>query len=71
MKAFFFLIGFGLMIIGFTYIIVYLNLLTMGFSLSDYLKYIFSHFECLFAIVGLVVDSIIIFSWRQNNDLYL
>lgn len=71
-KFFFFLLGFGLMVIGLTYIITYLNLLTMGYSLSNYLNFIFRRIECLFTIIGFVIISLVILSsGRNKNDLYL
>ncbi len=48
-----FLMGFGLSVIGFMYIITYLNYLTVGYPLKEYLKMIFTNTECLLAFVGL------------------
>lgn len=59
-RLFFFLLGFGLMVIGFTYIITYMNLMTMGYSFLDYFKFIISRLECLFSIIGFIIVSIII-----------
>lgn len=71
-RFFFFLLGFGLMVIGFTYIITYLNLLTMGYTISNYLAFIFSRVECLFSIIGFIIISLVILtSGRQKDDLYL
>ena len=56
-----FLIGFGLSIVGFIYIIMYLNYLSIGFSFIEYLKYIITKIECLLAPVGIVLISISIF----------
>lgn len=70
-KTFFFLFGFGLMVLGFSYIIIYLNLFTMGYSFFDYIKYIFTHLECLYCLIGLIIDSIVIFTWRDKYDLCL
>ena len=67
----FFLIGFGLMVIGFTYIIAYLNLLTMGYKFKDYMQFISCRYECLFSIIGLIMTSIIIFTKGEHNDLYI
>jgi len=52
-KLFFFFIGFILSVFGFTYIVAYLNLLTFGYSFIDYLRFIFSRYECILSIVGL------------------
>ena len=36
------------------FIIVYLNLLKMGYSFIEYLKYIFTHIECLIGVIGII-----------------
>lgn len=71
-KLFLFLIAFGLMVIGFTYIITYMNLMTMGYSFLEYLKFIFSRIECLFSIIGLIIISIIIFTkGSETYDIHI
>lgn len=71
-RFFFFLLGFGLMVIGFTYVITYLNLLTMGYTIYNYFIFILSRVECLFTIIGFVIISLVILtSGRHKNDLYL
>lgn len=59
-RLFFFLLGFGLMVIGFTYIITYMNLMSMGYSFLDYIQFVASRIECLFSIIGLLITTIII-----------
>lgn len=61
MRIIMFLVGFGLSIIGFMYIIAYLNYLSIGYNLLDYFKLIFSKIECLLAPIGLIILSISIF----------
>ena len=58
---FLFLIGFGLSIIGYMYIILYLNYLTIGYSFLDYLKIITTRIECLLSIIGMILIIISIF----------
>jgi len=71
-RFFFFLLGFGLMVIGFTYMITYLNLLTIGYSFTNYLHFIMSRVECFFSVIGFIIISLVIFtSGRQKHDLYL
>ena len=48
LKIFIFLLGFGLTIIGFMYIIAYLNLIDNG-------KFIIRRIECLNAIIGIIL----------------
>ena len=55
MRIFFFLIGFGLTIIGFVYIISYLNLLTIGYNFLEYVNFISGRFECLSALFGIIM----------------
>ncbi len=56
-----FLIGFGLAIIGFIYIIAYLNYLVIGYTFSEYLIFIITHMESLLAFWGILLISIAIF----------
>lgn len=60
MRIFFFLIGFGLSIIGFVYIISYLNLLTIGYNFLEYVNFISRRFECLCALLGIIMMSLAI-----------
>lgn len=70
-KVFFFLLGFGLCVIGFTYIIGYLNLLTMGYSFYEYLEFILKRYECLMAIIGFLMITGVIFKGGDKIDIYL
>lgn len=71
-RVFFFLLGFGLMVIGCTYIIMYLNLFAFGYNFLEYLKFIFSRLECLFAPIGFMLITITIFIKGGNPiDTYL
>ena len=66
-KLFFFLIGYGFNVIGIMYIIFYLNLLTIGYNLLDYVNFIFRRIECLYAIIGIFIIVIILFSKRSDS----
>lgn len=71
-RMFFFLLGFGLMVIGFTYIITYMNLMSMGYSFLQYIRFITSKIECLFAVIGFILVSIIILTKEtEKNDLHI
>lgn len=61
MRIFFFLLGFGLMVIGFTYLILYLNLLTIGYNYSEYVHFIISRFECYYVAIGLFIIILTLF----------
>lgn len=69
-RFFFFLVGFGLTLIGCIYIIIYLNLTTIGYNFFDYVKFIIRRPECLISVVGLII---IYFSIpkEENNELHI
>lgn len=71
-RIFFFLLGFGLTVIGCTYWVIYLNLLTVGYSALEYFTFTLQHVECLFAVIGFIIMTISIF-WKgeQKFDLRL
>ena len=54
-RVFFFLLGFGLMVIGCSFIILYLNLTTMGYNFLEYVNFIIRRVECYFSIIGFVI----------------
>ena len=58
-KIFIFLIGFGLTIIGFSYMISYLNLLDIGYNFLEYVKFISRRIECINAFVGITLMIIV------------
>lgn len=71
-RVFFFLFGFGLMVIGFTYMIMYLNILALGYSFKEYLNYIFHRYECMLTIIGFIIINISIYVKGKNkNDTHL
>lgn len=51
-RIFFFLLGFGLTVIGCVYIISYLNLMTVGYNFCNYVHFIIKRIECLYTIIG-------------------
>ena len=48
--------------------IIYLNLLKMGYSFLDYLRFIFTNLECLLIFLGILLIYI---SLRRNNKYEL
>lgn len=54
-RILFFLIGFGLTVIGLVYIISYLNLLTVGYNFKEYVQFIIRRIECLNALIGFLI----------------
>lgn len=70
-KIFLFLLGFGLSVIGFVYIISYLNLLTIGYNFIDYVYFIIRRIECLYALLGLILLYISINSKGDKYEIYI
>ena len=54
-RVFFFLLGFGLMVIGCSFIILYLNLNTMEYNFLEYVNFIIRRVECYFSIIGFII----------------
>ncbi len=69
-RVFFFLLGFGLMVIGCTYWVIYLNLLTIGYTINEYFSFALSNMECIFALVGFIMMTLAIF-WKGDHSLDL
>lgn len=66
-KLFIMLIGYIFMIIGLTYIIIYFNLFTFGYTIKEYLVFILKSFQCNIFIMGFLIDVIILFTWKGNK----
>lgn len=69
-RIFFFLLGFGLMIVGFTYLILYLNLMTIGYNFLEYVNFITRRFECYFSLIGFIIVVITLFKGGKY-ELYI
>lgn len=69
-RIFFFLIGFGLTVIGLVFVISYLNLMSIGYNFYDYVKFISRQIECLYSVIGLIIMSLSI-PRRKKDELYL
>ena len=57
----FFLIGFGFSVIGFAFIISYLNLIPLGYNFLEYVNFISRKAECLVGPIGLIITFLSIF----------
>lgn len=71
-RLFFLLIGFGLTVIGFIYIISYLNLMTLGYNFTDYVQFICGQIECLYAFFGILITLLSIYiPGGKNYELHI
>ena len=69
-RVFLFLIGFGLTTIGLMYIIVYLNLINIGYNFLEYVNFIIRRIECWNTIIGILLMSAAALIGGKN-ELYL
>jgi len=68
-RSFIFLFGFGLSVISLSFIIIYLNLLTIGYNFLDYVNFIIRRIECLNLITGLFLIILTMINGGKN-ELY-
>lgn len=62
-----FIVGLTIAVVGLSYIIIYLNLLVMGYTFWDYLDYIFGKFECLSFFIGYILILLLLFVKRRKK----
>lgn len=70
-RIFVFLIGFGLTVIGFVYIISYLNLLSLGYNFLEYVQFIVRRLECMYSVIGILIIVLDLYIPGGKNELYL
>lgn len=67
-----FLIGFGFSVIGFVFIISYLNLIPLGYNFLEYVNFIVRKGECLIGFIGLSMTFLAIYMPGGNkNELHI
>ena len=65
-----FLIGFGLTVIGLTYMTLFLNYLTIGYTFKEYVNFIIRQFECYYVIICFIIIFLSInMSGGEKNDI--
>ena len=71
-RIFFFLVGFALMVLGFSYLILYLNLLTIGYNFSFYVNFITRRIECYYAPIGFIIVLLtLLIKGDKKNELHI
>ena len=71
-KFFLLLLGFGLSTIGASFLILYLNLLTIEYTFQEYVNFIIRRPELYYLIIGLIIITVtIILSGGKKNELHL
>ena len=59
--------GFLCMVLGITYIIIYINLFTFGYTIKDYLLFILSSYECYLLPIGLLIEIIMLHKRKDKR----
>lgn len=71
-RIFFFLLGFILMIIGITMVILYLNILSYEYNFFEYVKFITKRWECYLFFIGLIIINLsLFFKGGKKYGIYL
>ena len=71
-RIFFFLVGFALLVIGLVFMILYLNILTIGYNFSFYVNFITRRIECYYTIIGFIIILLtLIIKGEKKHELYL
>ena len=71
-RFFLFLLGFGLSVVGFIYIISYLNLFARGYNFLEYAHFTSRRIECLIGPIGLIMIFLSIYiPGGKKDELHL
>ncbi|MGR3763538.1 hypothetical protein [Rossellomorea sp. NS-SX7] len=70
-RMFILFIGFGLAVSGGVSLIIYLNLLTTGMTILEYLLFVSTRVECYLFLVGILIITLTIYLPRRKNNNYL
>lgn len=68
LKIFLFITGFGLMVLGFSTIILYVNLFSFGYNFREYANYIIKLPEFYYLIIGFIMINIPILTYGGKNN---
>lgn len=69
-RIIYFILGIIITSSALMYIVIYLNLLRMGYSMLDYVKYVLSSIECTKIFIGIILIILSLKKGRKN-ELYL
>jgi len=71
-RIIFIVLGFILMTLGITYIILYINLLSFGYTIKEYLEFLFTQVEGYFLPIGILLECIFIKTKKgEQNDIHI
>lgn len=62
------LVAFFFMVIGLTYMIIYINLFTFGYTIKEYLMFIILKPECYLFFISFFIELLCIFTWKGKRE---
>ena len=71
LKIFLFITGFGLMVLGFSTMILYINLFAFGYNFKEYISYIVKLPEFYYLLVGFILINLSILDKGEKNEKLL
>lgn len=69
-RIIYFILGIIITSSALMYIVIYLNLLRMGYSMLDYVKYVLSSIECTKIFIGIILIILSLKKGRKMNYTY-
>lgn len=66
-----YLVGIYMISVGISFVIIYLNLLNIGYSFLDYVYFIIRRSEVLIIIPGIIITFLTIYRKGKKYDIYL
>ncbi len=71
LKIFLFLLGFALMVLGLSTLILYINLFGFGYNFKEYICYIIKLPEFYYLIIGFVLLNVSILLKGDKNEKHI
>ena len=70
-KIFLFLLGFGLMTIGFSTLILYINLFSFGYNFKEYVSYVVKISEFYYLLIGFLLLNVSILLKGEKDEKHI
>ena len=61
------ILSFCMMVIGLTYILIYINLFTFGYTIKEYLEFILKRYECYLFVIGITLQIICFYHGKEKK----
>lgn len=66
-KIFIMILSFFFMVIGLTYMIIYSNLFTFGYTIKEYIIFLLRQPECYLFLISFLIELICILTWKGKK----